>query len=559
MDALTRSWLRGPADEKAVARGCRFDEERAKFAVDWIERYCVLYEGDAAGQPLKLRDWQLEFVMRLFGWVRHSAEHGKDIRRFTRASVYIAKKNKKTPTIAAIGLHLLSGDGEPGQKVFSCAKDGKQAMLAHTHAMEMTRRSPELLSECAINRTTGRITHEPTRSFYDVISGDNIEGQEGLNGSVIVDETHVVDERLMKRLKYAGISRREPLHIEVSTAGTNPDSYGKRQFDHAVSVQAGLTEDQELLAMVYAAPQDLSDADLDADPVKYGKMANPAWGHTIREEEFLSSYHAAKKKSISDLLDFKMYRLNIWQRSSNPWLRASVWDDSGRPIDMERLKGLPCNAALDMGKVSDPTAFIRLFTDPDDPNHIIMIPTFWMPRAYAAANNHLVPFLEWERQGFLIITEGDVADYGHVRGTIRNLHKETPIKEIAYDETYAEEMTQALSSGVMDETGKVIEEGIGCERVIFKQNIMTFAKPTDDYERQLIAGTLHHNHNPMLTWMAGHCEVYRDVNGNKRPVKPDGRKGGLKKIDGIVVGIMALARYKKHEPNPYSYRGLTFV
>lgn len=549
MDDITRQWIRGPADEKAAANGCRFDITRAQFAVDWIQRYCVLYEGDCAGQPLILQDWQLEFAMRLFGWVRFNSDWNCETRRFKRASVFIAKKNKKTPTIAAIGLYLLSGDGEQGQKVFSTAKDGKQAMLAHTHAMEMTRRSIDLMTECVINRTTGRITHEPTRSFYDVISGDNIEGQEGLNGSVIVDETHVVDERLMKRLKYAGISRREPLHIEVSTAGTNPDSYGKRQFDHALAVQQGRYDDQELLAMVFAAPQELTDAELDADPVKFGKMANPAWGHTIREEEFVASYHAAKK-SISDMLDFKMYRLNIWQRSSNPWLKMSDWDKCGptpaRTLTEADVEGQSCVGSLDLSRVSDFTSFTRQFVVDDNDEAVRQITTLWMTRAYATANNHMVPFLDWAKAGYIRIIEGDVMDYGVIESDIIAMNGKTPIEKLIFDELFAEEITQRIS------------DEIGCERVVFKQNIMTYAKPTDDFEALAIAGKLYHDGNPAVAWQIGHCEVYRDANGNKRPIKPDGRKGGLKKIDAVVTSIMCLP-FRNQTASPYDSGGIFSV
>lgn len=527
IDKITREWIRGPADEKAVANGCRFDQSRAEFALEWIERYCYLYEGVPPNTKMTLQDWQREFVMRLFGWVRFSKEYGEEIRRFKKAIVFIAKKNKKSPTLAAVGLYLLCGEGEQGQKVFSCARDGKQALVSHRHAMEMVWRSPELRSpECSINKSTARITHESSRSFFDVISGDNIEGQEGLNGCLLVDEVHVVDARLMKRLEYMGISRKEPLHIEVSTAGTDPDGYGKRQFDRAVAVQEGRIEDQELLAMVYAAPQDLTDADLDADPIKYGKMANPAWGHTIREEEFLSSY-ARAKKSISDLADFKMYRLNIWQRASNPWLRASAWQSCGRDFTEADMAGRACNAALDLSRVSDFTAFVRLFDDPESEAVRLLI-NLWLPRRYAEENNHLVPFLEWARDGHIKLVEGDVMDYSVVESDIIAMHGATPFEKIAFDEMYAEEITQRIS------------DATGCERIAFKQNITTFARPTEDFEALVIAGNLHHNHNPALAWMAGHCEVYRDANGNKRPIKPDGKKGGLKKIDGIVAAIMAL-------------------
>jgi phage terminase large subunit-like protein len=236
------------------------------------------------------RDWQYECTMRLFGWVRRSAKWGREVRRFRQASVWVPKKNKKSPTLAAWGLYLLCGDGEPGQKVFLAAKDGMQARKIAGEARR--RHAP------AVRGPDGRVRPEPqhdaghaqpSRSWLEPLSSQQPDaGEQGgaERQSVLIDETHVVDRDFVRRISRAGISRSEPLHIEVSTAGNNPDSYGKERFDYA-SGRAGRDEDQELFVAIYAAPQDLTDADLDADPAKFGRMANPAWGHTVDPEEYL--------------------------------------------------------------------------------------------------------------------------------------------------------------------------------------------------------------------------------------------------------------------------------
>ena len=538
-DRVTRRWIRGPADERAARAGCRFDEERAAHAVGWVQRYCHLYEGEAAGQLMELRDWQLEVTMRLFGWVRHSEDWGREVRRFRRASVWVPKKNKKSPTLAAWGLYLLCGDGEPGQKVYSVAKDGKQAMISHTHALEMVRRSPELSAECQINKSTWQILHAPTSSVYKVVAGDNPQSQEGLNGSLMVDETHVVDRRLMKILRGAGISRAEPLHVEVSTAGSNPDGYGKERWDYGRKVESGEFEDEGLLFANYSAPQDLADADLDADPARYGKMANPAWGHTIKPAEYLQDY-ATAKASIADLADFKMYRLNVWQQSASPWLRESDWSACRRDFTADDLAGQECWAGLDLSKTRDMSALVLAFRGEGE--EVRLLPFFWLPEETARKYNHLAPFLAWASSGHLELTPGGVMDYGFIRSRFRRLASVYRVRELAYDQTYAEETTQALEQGVTDASGRVIEEGTGVQRFVFPQRLMAFAEPVADFERLVIAGRLHHNGHPVLSWQAGHVKVKADANSNRRPVKPS--HDDHRKIDGIVAAIMALARLK---------------
>jgi phage terminase large subunit-like protein len=83
---------------------------------------------------------------------------------------------------------------------------------------------------------------------------------------------------------------------------------------------------------------------------------------------------------------------------------------------------------------------------------------------------------------------------------------------------------------------------------------MSFAGPTALFERLVIAGKLGHRGNPITTWQAGHVQVKTDANQNMRPVKPE--HGDIKKIDGIVAGIMGLdASGRLPEESPYMTRG----
>lgn len=569
VDPVTQRWIRNVSDERAVEAGCKFDELRGLSAVAWIEKHCKLYEGDRAGEPLSLRgcaqcdhpheelpddedeakakllersrrhcecvaaghhiDWQFECVMRLFGWVRWSEKYQESIRRFRRASIWIAKKNKKSPTLAAIGLYLLAGDDEPGQKVFLGAKDGMQAReIAGKHAIEMLAQSEELDAECKVDKGKMQITHLPSRSILRPMSSANArtkESKEGINGSILIDETHVVDRDFIGRISRAGISRKQPLHLEVSTAGDNPDGYGKSQCDHAMAVIAGTDTDQELFAAVYAAPQDLTDADLEADPLKYGRMANPAFGHTVEEEEFLADYNRSKV-SLTEFGLFKMYRLNIWQKSSNPWLRQDDWVKCSRKFTLEDLRGRSCWGGLDLSRTQDMSAIVLVF--PDEQGFYLW-PMFWLPKGEATRKSHLASFLQWAVGNHLSLIEGDTINQDVIRDElVAVLNKyEIRLQELRYDETFAEELTKRL----MDD--------FGIPRTPFKQTNHEYAAPTADFERLIIDGKLYHPNNPVLNWQAGHVHVDRDRrNGNMRPVKPNGP--AWKKIDGIVASVMGL-------------------
>ena len=521
VDETTKKWIRNAADERAAANGCYFDEAAGQRVVDFFEQFLRLYEGERfAGQPFLLLDWQRDLLMRAFGWLRYSEHHQRPVRRFRKVCCFVPKKNGKSPLGAGVGLYLLIGDGERGQKVFSAAKDGAQARIMHTHAMKMVEQSPLLRKHCKINQSTGRISFGATNSTYSILSADNRDGQEGLNGSVIIDEIHVVDPRLAQVLKYMGASRAQPMQFEISTAGNNPQSYGRKQWEYGHAVNRGDFIDEQFLFVSYEAPQDATDEEIETNPAIW-RQANPSMGHTINEEEFRSSLQEAKR-SLTDWATFCMYRLNVWQKSANPWLKQDDWAKCYRRFNADDLAAQPCWLGLDLSKTRDMTAAVLVF--PDD--HYFQLPYFWLPEETAKNSNHLAPYLEWAKQGFLELTPGDVLDYGYVERRIVELSRQFNLQGIVYDKTYAEELTQRL------------QDQHGIERLIFEQSWRNYAAATAEYERLILGGRLHHNNHPILNWQAGHVQVKTDANHNKRPVKPS--PDDPKKIDGIVAGVMAL-------------------
>lgn len=536
MDSATKRWIRNASDERAAAAGCFFDEAAGQHVIDFAAKYLKLYEGECAGQPLVAADWQIEATMRLFGWMKPSERWGRNVRRFRRAGIWLPKKSGKSPTLAWWAIYLLVADGEQGQKVYLAAKDGTQARdIAGKHVVEMVNASDHLRRVCSINKSLLQVTHEPSRSILKPISSSDSKAQkakEGLNGSVMIDETHVVDREFVARISRAGISRSEPMHIEVSTAGNDPESYGKEMFDYGARVAEGTVQDESFFYLAYAAPQDLTDADLAADPVKWGKMANPAWGRLNGGEEYIDDYNRSRR-SISELADFKMYRLNVWQATSNPWLRMNYWNANRRDYKAEDLLGRDCYGGLDLAKTRDTTSLSLVF--PEDDGTYKLLVYYWLPEARAHELSKEIGYLEWAAQGWIKLTPGNVCDYGFVRAEINAIRERFNLLKVGFDGTYAAQLMQRLAEeDGMDLTAQ--------EKI--PQTIMNFAGPMAAMERMVTDGTLLHNGNPLLTWQAGNTCVYRDANENMRPVKD---KGGSKRtIDGVVASMMALAMAQKY-------------
>ena len=534
VDCITKKWIRNRSDELAVSNGCRFDVERGEHVIHFFQQFLRFYEGtEWVGKHFIPLPWQEDLLMRAYGWIRYSSDWNRDVRRFRKVSVWLPKKNGKSPLAAGNGLYLLVYDGEYGQKVFSSARDGRQAGIMHAHARMMVQSSPELDAECKINKSTGRIAHLPTNSFYDILAGDNIRGQEGLNGSVIIDETHVCDDRLAKVLEYMGASRSEPMQWEFSTAGEDPESYGRRQYEYGKSVERGDILDDGFLFVCYEAPQNATDDDIQNNPELW-HQANPSWGVTIKETEFRDSLQRARK-SLSDWITFKRYRLNIWATSVNPWLPMDRWESCYREFTEDDFHNKECWAGIDLSKTQDMSALVLVFKGDD--GEYFLLPYFWLPEDVAKDKNHLASFVEWADKGYLELCPGNTIDYRFIKRRFIEIAQKFNVLNILYDNKFADQLTQEIN------------EEIGIPRTVFPQSIMAFAGPTAGFEGDVIAGKIHHNGNPILTWQAGNTQVRTDSNCNKRPVKP--RPIDIKKIDGIVAAIMAYAGATTPEQNLY--------
>jgi phage terminase large subunit-like protein len=579
-----QGWIRDASDERAADRGCWFDPCLGGYAVWWIERYCRLYEGRWAGEPAVMHacktcrkswtiphefdvehalersedflgclaaghdcGWQYDFLMRLFGWLRWDDELHRVVRRFRRADLWIPKKNAKSPTLSFIGWHLLVGDGVSGQKVYFGAKDGAQAKeIVGGHAVAVYEQSPEIQS-CTrhkINEMT--FVHEPTRSSMKPLSSSNTrttKSKEGINGSILIDEVHVVDEEFMQRIKRAGISREEPLQLGVSTAGLDVMGYGKRRQEYGQKVSEGLIDDDDYLYVAYEADQKLDLRSIsDEKAVEIGKRTNPNWGITILEREFLQDFRSCLDSTESDLRDFGTYRLNIWQASSAPWINYQDWVRCAGDFGLEDLRGKGCVLGLDLSRTRDMTSAVFVFDEEGGRRRVW--PLFWLPEKTAERNKSKVPEVtSWEMAGHLKLCPNHTIDQGQVLSDIADVLEVVDCRAVYYDKTFAEWLTEQL------------EERHGLERVVFAQNQMEYAAPTDVFDQEVLDGVIEHPDHPVLNWQISHVHIYhgRLDKKLKRPVRPVADGSDPRTIDGVVAMVMGIGGQLTEEPQGISF------
>jgi phage terminase large subunit-like protein len=536
-------------DVRAVLDGCWFHAVAADHVVEFFRRYLRHSKGQWAGRAFELLAWEEAALRRLFGWKRRDGT-----RRFRRGGIWIAKKNGKSTLAAGIELYLLVADHEPGAEVYSAANDRGQAGIIYDEAANMARTSPALRQRLQPVDSRKTIAFPGMAAKLQALSAD-VPTKEGLNAhGVINDELHARRDRgLWDTLAYAGASRRQPLNLSISTAGlADETSIAWEQYRYATNVieggrgrgEHGL-QDWAFFALIYEAdPKDDW-----TDPATWQK-ANPSFGVTIDPQTFAEECREAQHEPRKENA-FRRYRLNQWVQQQTRWIPLEIWDANHvHPVQASALPGAVARGGLDLGSVSDLSAWILLFDCPHDPEALDVLARFWVPEAALVsasearrrragrrpANPNAQLYQQWVTDGYLETTPGEVTDYDFIEAAIIEDAQRFDLRSLAIDRLF---QGQAVSNHLTDEGLTVVAMG---------QGFLSMGAPMKEFERQWTSRRIHHGQHPILRWMAGNCEVKADPHGNLKIVKPQSHDP--RKVDGLVALVMALDQVTRDDEAP---------
>lgn len=511
-----------------------YDKKKADRAVTFIENLCHT-KGKWAGTPFWLLPWQEQLIRDIFGIVKPDGN-----RQFRTAFVEICKKVGKSELAAAVALYLLYADNEPSAEVYGAAADRQQASIVFDVAKQMVEMSPALMKRSKLMGATKRIVNYSNAGYYQVLSAE-VGGKHGFSVSGLVfDEIHTQPNRQLYDVLTKGSSdaRQNPLHFIITTAGNDRHSIAYELHTKAVDILEGRRVDPTFYPVVYG----LKDDEDWEDEANWYKV-NPSLGYTVDIERLRDAYREAKQNP-ADEVTFKWLRCNMWVSSTVAWIPDAIYMRGNEAINAALLEGRDCYAGLDLSSTGDITALVLIFPPRDKNEKYVLLPYFWIPEETiprrVKANS--VPYDIWEKQGYIMATEGNVIHYNFIEKFIMDLSEKYHILEIAVDRWNATQMIQNL-------------EGEGFTIVPFGQGFSSMSAPTKEFYRLLMEGRIIHGGNPVLRWMAGNVVIDTDPAGNIKVTKAKSKE----KIDGIVAAIMALDRCIRQEGQSgsvYDERGL---
>ncbi len=506
--------------EEGPVRGLHFDRAAAEHVLQFFG-FLKHSKGEWAGQSFRLEPWQQFELWVLFGWKRADG-----LRRYRVAYIEVPRKNGKTTILAGIGLYLMCADGEPGAEIYSAATKRDQAIIAHSEATRMVRKSPALSRMVRVYKNNLNI--EATASKYEPLGAD-ADTMDGLNPhGNLIDELHAHKTRdVVDVLETATGARRQPLTVEITTAGYDRQSICWEHHEYSRQVLEGAVVDDSWFAFIASADE----ADDWTAPETWIR-ANPNYGVSVKPDDLARK--AAKAKHLPAAQNaFKRLHLNLWTQQSDRWIDVALWNENAGTVVEADLDGRMCYGGLDLSSVSDLTAWVMVFPHEKDAETLDVLARFWCPEAKLTddQNRYAPQYQAWARDGWLRTTPGTAVDYGFVKKQILEDAGRFQLVDLNIDRLF---QAYGVSQELQDEGLTVF--GMG-------QGFMSFAPLTKELEKRLLLKKICHGNNPILTWMADNVAVQQDAAGN---LKPD-KAASQGKIDGIVALLMALDRAMRKE------------
>ena len=508
-----------------------FDEAAAEHV---FKAFCQMQfsEGHWRGKPFELTEWQAFTLWNVYGWKVKS----NNWRRYFKVYIKVPRKNGKTEFLSAIGIYGHKFDQyEKDAQVFWFATKKDQARIGFNKQKSMTSMlcTRSALYATKVRVLQNKITDLDGNGFVGYLGKDS-KAEDGHNPFYgICDEYHAHPSNDMMNVVESGMgARRSPLLWIITTAGFLPDGVCATFEKTCKQILDGVLENPGIFPLIF----DLDEGD-DWEQEKNWHKANPSLGQSISIDYLRREHKKALTEGESARVNFLTKKLNVWVKQFKTWIRDADWMKGADDVfDEAELKGRVAMGGLDLASVSDTTSLIWLFPPVEDGEKIKVLLRCWVPEEEAERITRLkgYPYLNWNKQGFLNFTPGNVTDYNYIKEQIKQDAAKFEVHSIAFDRYNSSHLVTDLQN-----------EGLMMEP--FGQGFLSMSAPTKELEVLARRGEIAHNGNPVLRWMMSNVSIRRDPADN---IKVD-KENSNAKVDGVVALVMALGQFAKNKNSIY--------
>lgn len=521
-------------DAEAADKACpyRFSAKLGDHAIRFIETFCRHYEGEHAGQLVKLELWEKAFLQTLFGWIDRKTK----LRRFREFFLLVARKNGKSFLSACIMVYMLVADGEAGAQCVSIATKYDQAAIVYKTARKIIEQDPDL--SALVVPIIGGMEFRQTSSTMKALASKS-KTLDGLNLHYCsCDELHAQEDRNLYDVTKQGMkARKQPIFGTITTAGFAREGIYDDLFEYALSVAKGTVADAHLLPVLYT----LDDRAEWTDPDAWAK-ANPGLG-TIKSRQQLADDVERAKHDPSCLPSLLVKDFNVQENASASWLPWAVLKNE-TVAEADYLNHTYAIGGCDLSATTDLTCATLLIRRPEDPQFYVL-QQYFLPKARVEQVEHQgrkeAPYRLWAQQGWLTLCDGATVDYNDVTEWFVSMVQERDIRPlwVCYD---------AALSGYW--VPQMTDMGFEMERI--RQGPVTWTYPMKRMKGLFEDHRIVYQNNPILRWCLSNTAAKSSNQRGIDSIQPE-KITANRRIDGTVSLLNAMTGYYNHEDEFLAY------
>ena len=334
-------------------------------------------------------------------------------------------------------------------------------------------------------------------------------------------------------MKQSTSSRRQPLVVMITTAGTVRECIFDDMYVYACEVADGIKQDDTFLPILY----ELDAREEWTDPRMWFK-ANPGLG-VIKQFNTLVSFVERAKNNPADLPGVLCKDFNVRENSASSWLSFEEINNTAT-FDISEIEDTYAIGGCDLSATTDLTCASLLIRKPGTET-IYVLQQYFLPQARVELleekNTNEAPYRVWAERGLLTICPGNRVIFSDVTAwfvKMRDVHRIDPLK-IGYDRALAGYWVEEMQNS-----------NFTMEKVA--QGPFTFSQPMREMGAAFGAHIVNYNNNPILKWCLSNTAVKKSGLNNITPDKITDKR----RIDGAVSLLNAWVVYVRDYDN-YMY------
>lgn len=387
-----------------------FIEDKGKRVVDWIEKFCVLTEGEKAGTKVKLMLWQKWVIYSIFAFYGNIEteiydDNGVFVKRDYKYSrivndvlILVGSGNAKTSFVGFINAYVLYSSEFKAPKIYIGSNAYKQSRLCFDTTYNIIFKNSILSKYADLRPSIGEIEVKKTSGKLTAMSSDG-KNQEGIIPALlIIDEIHE-----MKNSAYAdnlrkSTKRDDALIIETSTEGTVRNGYLDLRVDFGKKLLSNDSEEKDYRKLFVIFKQESEEEIIEAfrsNNMSVLRKSNPSLGVpgavsvALLKDKIKDMINDPSKKATTLTKNFNIPQNPVTSYFSENECRT-------KPFDENIFMNAPVFIGLDMAYTRNPDndlagieiLMVNPFTEEEYCKDIYFLPKYWEKQT--RENNELI-------------------------------------------------------------------------------------------------------------------------------------------------------------------------